>query len=318
MKKVIIVSPTGASGGQEALHQLCDAINSNTSIEAFIHYHGPGEKKINNRFKEYNIKLISKLVDDSNTLIVIPEIFAFLVFKVKRAKVGIYWLSIDGFFLSKNFSRRNKLKEFVRLIRWPQFSMMPKNILHFCQSKYAYEYLNNFNIGNLFYLSDYTKSQYISDDITLLGAKRNNIICYNPKKGYEITSFLKQKFPDLVWLELNNMTPDEISSIMKTSKIYIDFGNHPGKDRFPREAASSGLIIITGRSGSANYYEYIPISDTYKLDNPIESYQLFYDLVIDCFSNYEMHFNTQCAYRENIRNETNKFINEINFILSQV
>lgn len=58
---------------------------------------------------------------------------------------------------------------------------------------------------------------------------------------------------DLRWVPLIGMTTEEMRSCMSKSKVYIDFGNHPGKDRIPREAAISGCIVITGKRGAAAF-----------------------------------------------------------------
>ena len=51
------------------------------------------------------------------------------------------------------------------------------------------------------------------------------------------------------------MTPEQVVDLMSESKVYIDFGNHPGKDRIPREAVINGCCVITGVRGSARFKE---------------------------------------------------------------
>ena len=79
--------------------------------------------------------------------------------------------------------------------------------------------------------------------------KRNNIL-YNPAKGLSDLMLFKQKLQqittDYTFIPIQNMSHTQIRNIMLQSKIYIDFGNHPGKDRIPREAAMCGCCIITG------------------------------------------------------------------------
>lgn len=53
---------------------------------------------------------------------------------------------------------------------------------------------------------------------------------------------------------------------MDESMIYIDFGEHPGKDRIPREAAMRDLIVITGRDGAAVNDVDVSIPKKYKID----------------------------------------------------
>lgn len=63
---------------------------------------------------------------------------------------------------------------------------------------------------------------------------------------------------------------------MSKSKVYIDFGNHPGKDRIPREAAISGCIVITGKRGAAAFAEDVCIPETYKFDESCAKKKILY------------------------------------------
>ena len=54
---------------------------------------------------------------------------------------------------------------------------------------------------------------------------------------------------DLRWVPLIGMTTEEMRSCMSKSKVYIDFGNHPGKDRIPREAAIFRLYRYHWKEG---------------------------------------------------------------------
>lgn len=47
------------------------------------------------------------------------------------------------------------------------------------------------------------------------------------------------------------LSAEEVQAMLKKSKVYIDFGGHPGMEHIPREAALAGRIIVTNRAGSA-------------------------------------------------------------------
>ncbi|MGC8677909.1 MAG: hypothetical protein ACP5UF_06830 [Hydrogenobaculum sp.] len=93
------------------------------------------------------------------------------------------------------------------------------------------------------------------------------------------------------------MTRDQVIETLQKAKVYIDFGNHPGKDRIPREAAILGCCVITGKRGSATFFEDVPIPEEYKFE---ERYQDF---------NY---------YRQVIRNEPTKFLENLKKIFVKV
>ncbi|KAL7537427.1 hypothetical protein ACHAXR_007818 [Thalassiosira sp. AJA248-18] len=60
------------------------------------------------------------------------------------------------------------------------------------------------------------------------------------------------------------MTGEEVVALLKRSKVYIDFGPHPGMDRLPREAALAGCVVITNREGAANFNEDVPLPSEFK------------------------------------------------------
>lgn len=94
--------------------------------------------------------------------------------------------------------------------------------------------------------------------------------------------------PDVNWVPLVNMTNDQVKQKMLNSKVYIDFGNHPGKDRFPREAAISGCCIITGKRGAANYYEDVRIPEKFKFNQYKTKPENIIHRIRECLDSFEI------------------------------
>src|SRR5687767_6015204 len=90
------------------------------------------------------------------------------------------------------------------------------------------------------YLSDYLNPMYVHEAKTVDYSTKKNVVLYNPKKGYSYTQKLMEACADLRWVPLDSLGLTQMIETMKTSKLYIDFGPHPGKDRLPREAAIMG------------------------------------------------------------------------------
>lgn len=82
------------------------------------------------------------------------------------------------------------------------------------------------------------------------------------------------------------MTRDEVAKLLSTAKVYIDFGNHAGKDRIPK-AAISGCCVITGKDGSAKFYEDVPIDEEFKFKTINKNIPLIVEKIKHCFDNYE-------------------------------
>ena len=107
------------------------------------------------------------------------------------------------------------------------------------------------------------------------------------------------------------MTNEEVLNLLLKSKVYIDFGTHPGKDRIPREAAMCGCCVITGKRGSAKYYEDVPLRDDFKFDDKEENIDKIIDKINLCLENYEEQNKNFDEYRKGIIGEEEKFEEDI-------
>ena len=94
---------------------------------------------------------------------------------------------------------------------------------------------------------------------------------------------------------------------MQAGKIYIDFGEHPGKDRIPREAAANGCCVITNRKGSAAYAEDVPIPDQFKFANPSSSLDEIDSLMHKICDDFKIYQDMFSDYRNFIKSEKSIF-----------
>jgi hypothetical protein len=289
--KVLIVSPYYETGGPEALHQLCDAINNNGG-DAYIWYYGEDKSSSPDAYKNYNIKITTELVDEKEYIIVLPECEGKMIPAIKNAKVYFWWLSVDN----------NNFFQYGNTFTNP-------NIHHLYQSNYALWYLLNNEAIYYQPLFDYINDGYVENSINS-EYNKEDIVCFNPRKGYEYTQEIIKLLPDVKFVPLTNMSRDEVIDTLKKSKIYIDFGYHPGKDRFPREAALTNNCIISGFRGSAMLYNDVPIDPLkYKFNlNELESVA---DRIKDCLENYDERIKDFSLYKSVITNQKEEFINQV-------
>lgn len=123
-----------------------------------------------------------------------------------------------------------------------------------------------------------------------------------------------EKAPHIRWVAIENMNRSEVVDLMRKSKIYIDFGNHPGKDRMHRECALNGCCIITGKRGAAAYYEDIPIDEQFKFDDfNLDVAQVIgkMEMIFREHSYYSEFFN---SYRQIVKREYSDFENQVKTI----
>lgn len=238
--------------------------------------------------------VVSEVDDNENNLIIIPEIWPDVLDGYQNIQKSIWWLSVAN-------ALGTDQRDFHLKLTQPEYL----GVHHFYQSQYAYWFLLNHGAQYVYPLFDYINRDYITD---ITYKNRNDVVLYNPKKGIEITKQLMDENPDIEFIPLINMNRDQLRELMLKSKLYIDFGHHPGKDKFPREAATCGCVLITSFNGSARFFQDIMIDPQYKFDDTIEGVS---PLIKDIFDNFEKHFNNFNLYRKVIKAEVETFNNQV-------
>jgi hypothetical protein len=283
--KVYIKIPAHAVvGGVESLYQLADAINNNGG-ESVVLWNSPdAADPIPPKYKHYNIKYSTFVEDVPSNWIIYPEIWTDQIDTYSNMKKGIWWLSVDN--------NQGKFQDFFN-----------PNITHFYQSFYALNFLQKNGVEKYLPLFDYVPEAYTQSTYDI--SQKRDIVCYNPAKGLEITSHLKAINPDINFVPIVGMNELEVINILKVSKVYIDIGHHPGRDRIPRESAVLGNCVITNLMGSAGFYNDIPIDKRYKNTNIGE----IGNLIRTCFENFECVIDDYSLYRSSIKNQKEQLNN---------
>ena len=217
----------------------------------------------------------------------------------------------DIFKFNKREAIKELLKRFISLKSWSKKRYSLKNlrenkrIIYNCyQSMYASDFLARNGFSNCVRLSDYINDDYKFDD-SLINNKKD-VVIYNPKKGYEFTKKLVKRAPDIRWIPIQNMTREQVKALMIDSKIYIDFGFHPGKDRMPREAAMCGCCLITGKQGAAGYKDDLFIDENkYKFTQKNRDIKRIINTIHSVMKNYEIEIQNFSEYRYLIKQEKN-------------
>lgn len=311
-----IFSPWFETGGPEALHQLCGAINSN-GMNAFMYYYQNEQSIEKNimpdsiipKYFNYNVKPLPQItiddLDKDNAIIIIPEVFDRNIFPNNFRANLIYWfLGCQG-----DYSDPSLLKYYLG-----------------CQSQCALDLLHNIPSipkDKIFALSDYTREQFIHSEHELENTHRENIILYNPKKGFEHIEKIITTMPvDYSFIPIENMSTEQMIELGLKAKIYLDFGKHPGKDRIPREMASLGCVVITGNENTAGNDIDVPLSNNYKFTLNTVTNQYNYEAIcLRIFAsmiNYNNSFYEQLQYRNIIRKEKQVFYEEVKKMINIV
>lgn len=331
-KTIYVVCPAYfKTGGTELLHQLVYELN-NLGKNAIITYQRKGGVKGNGEYTDPDFKkyikqyiFVEDIKDVKGNLIIVPEMNVDVIKNIRYARKVIWWLSVDNYMIQRSVCYLNKILPFGiewiaavkkiirnRISHKAELTDIVLPDYHLYQSYYAKYFLEKNNIYNKAYLSDYINDIFLEQSIDYCG--KQNIVLYNPRKGMEFTKKIIKKSPMFRWVPIQGLSTNEVRELLTKSKVYIDFGNHPGKDRFPREAAISGCCIITGKKGAANYKEDIPIPDEFKFNDEERKIDAIIQKIENCINQYEMEINKFEEYRCYIMEEKKRFKEDVRTI----
>lgn len=328
-KKIYVLTPADfATGGIELAHQLvhhlreagCDCRTVYTDGKTIVK-----RPSVTKEYAGYNIAMDDTIEDSSENMLVLPEVNFDSFYDFSRINIGFWWMSVDNWFRFCHWSDMWRLKDslYKRLRaadrarrrgfknRLRDLMAEPDRTVHFYQSAYAQNFLYNNGVSNVRALSDYINLDFIAQDTDGGSAQRKDVVLYNPAKGYEFTMEIIKANPDLVFLPLKGLTRSQLVELFRTSKLYIDFGHFPGKDRLSREAAANGCCVMTGLNGASFFYEDVPIEAKYKIASKLSNIDRISALMRDIIANYDAHSPHFDYYRRWISREEKVFRTQV-------
>ncbi len=303
------------SGGPELAHQLCHEISQCGSFSKMC-YFGAGRKLVcygvkGTKYECYHTESCASMeeIDQEENCLIVPETAVSLGYRCTKCRVIIYWMSVDNYFVNLEEEEDKAFRSF--------FS--EERVLHIVQSQYACHFcMEKLKIpaDRVLFVSDYITREYIGDYENEKREKKN-YICYNPVKGFDVISRLIYRYPEYCWIPLYGLSAEEMIERLSVSKVYIDFGAHPGKDRIPREAVACGCCIITNKRGAAANLVDIPIPEKYKIEDETE-FETVIHRIDDIFDNYLSCRKDFSHYDELIRVERKTFIKQVYELLEYI
>ncbi|MCL2062538.1 MAG: hypothetical protein FWH03_07970 [Firmicutes bacterium] len=324
--KIYVAVPAGVkTGGPELLHQLGSVLKSN-GLPAQMYYYAVGAQSsaVPEDYLKYGCETADTIEDNENNILIVPEVKTALLRKYKKIQKVIWWLSVNNaaFFNAEvrkqNAKKRNnRFIAFLKRLRINMFfsklyekeyklkKIKKLRVVHLAQSQYAVDYLMRNGIKNVGFLSDYLADDFITSEFK---ADKQNYVAYNPLKGKEFTAKLIEAAEGkIIFKPIQNLTRNGVIELLRSAKVYIDFGEHPGKDRIPREAAISKCIVITNKKGSAAFAEDVSINEEFKFDDTVENIPIIIEFIQECFARYDEFSEKFESYRQKIKNEHETF-----------
>jgi len=313
---IYIACPTGkVSGGPELLHQLCSEL-LRRGLNARMWYPDAEEGRIPQPlvYRKYLVPIAPELPDDPKDILVLPETLAVLYGCRQQIRKILWWMSVDNYLkaLSQVFGDYFAFESSLALVDHAFCFYPDKKLEHWVQSEYARQFVhaNHVDDAQVHFVGDYLQSAAHLRRMNAAAA-REDIVAYNPKKGWDFTQKLIEAAPGIAWTPIENMTAEEVHALLARAKCYIDFGGHPGQDRIPREAAAAGCCVITGRRGAAANAIDVPIPASYKFADDASSIPAILSCIRSCFCDYDEHMRDFDSYRAMIARQKANFRRDV-------
>lgn len=311
------------TGGPELMHQLVQRLNTLYGNAEIVYMNPQREYRCcHPEFLHYvagHITSLEGIEDQQGNVMIVPEIWSTACDMNWQMDLYFWWLSVDNFVAPLKKAFEDTADD--RFLPEKYIEGMQKTVkLHMVQSEYARDYImrNGVPAEKICHLGDYVSQQYLDQEQMAGCRKKEDIVLYNPKKGKAFVEKLVELAPDIRWTPIQNMTTEQVVELLQRSKVYIDFGDHPGKDRLPREAAISGCVVITGKRGSAAFQEDVSIPEKYKLSEECNTYEDVIEMIYKCLADYNVCTLEFEEYRAKIRTEKQEFFREIEEIFGGI
>lgn len=288
---VVAVCPAGVvTGGPEAAHQLVAMTNEIAPGSGYICYHPfDVDTDVPRAYRDYNTPTISRSEIPENALVVIPEIWPEMIDTFSQ-RCAFWWLSVDNFW---DFGGNTEA--------------MLRAAVQLTQSEYARRHVaEKFGLEPLM-LTDYINTSFEPT----ADVEKQPRVAVNPIKGRQSIEVFTERYPDIELVELTDMTREEVAAELAASTIYIDFGHHPGRDRMPREAALSDVVVIATNTGAAANHVDLPINRWYKVATVEEAG----DRARRVLDSTPRHLAAQAYYRDIVRGQREAFRREVRHLL---
>jgi hypothetical protein len=344
-----VLAPSNVStGGPEGLHQLAYNCQNLFKVNTrMVYLPILRSNPVHKNYKNFKLKFAKNIKDDSDNVLIIPEQYFYLKYslKFKNIKKIIWWLSLDNYLVHKFkdenskyirsiikipynvinlfnkitsyyfgiFTFQDYLKFLFSSAKFKKYQEINQANLHVMQSYYAYEYFKK-KLPNVKLLYDYQRKIIIKNYKKKI--KKKDIVCYSDKSN----NFIKliKSYTKLNFIPLVRLNSNQIIDVFKKTKIYLDFGYHPGKDRMPREAALFDNCIIVNRKGSANNNIDIPINKKFKFNEKYSNLNDIKNTMNDVLKNYKKEILKFRHYKKKILEEEKVFKKQLFSIFKKI
>ena len=290
-----------ATGGPEAIHSFVRDLNKCADVYARVLYWDVHDYSdpCPDEYKPYGCEHVFDIPAGFDGVLIVPEIWAneVLNYDCHRA---IYWLGVDAYAGWTDVSERGAF-------------LADPNILHIVQSEYAFDTLRKLGVIRIVKRTDTVNADFYGPHTE---EPRNNVVLYNPAKATPFMRRLIASMPDIKFRPVTGMTRTQVIDTMRHAKLYVDFGEFPGRERMPREAALCGCCLVTSKTGAAGYPE--DFDHPYKFESKDSHIWVISTVMRRMLEHYDAYRNHFAPLREQliedvtrVSDQTKEVVNEI-------
>lgn len=314
--KIYILSIRSVTGGPDALHQLAYYLKRLGYNPIMAYLYSTREEAVSapQEYLCYNTEgiIYDDIEDNKHNIVIIPEPFAQFSKLFRHVQIGIWWLSVDNYFVGEKrntFSYRLGFAKGHRSIQMLfKYRINNPRVINLAASQYAYDYLESKKIKSHQMVEPLglTFIKYMNEQLRSSRIKKD-VVFYNPKKGKDITQQIIKQCEDIQFIPIENMSYQQVLDTLQTGKVYMDFGEFPGAERLPKEAVVCGCCVLTGTKGASSNDVDVCIPKKYKFEKPLEQIDLIKSTINDFFKNYDLRRKEFEAYIVRVENLEKNF-----------
>ena len=221
--KILVACPSNcATGGPEAIHQFVSIMDHLDEVDAFVWFWGASESPMPKEYRHYGCRFVTEIPDGFDGVLVFPEIWANETLRYSQYTRAVWWLGVDAY---ASWTAPSECGAFLN----------DDSIVHIAQSEYARDFLKKLGVKRVLKCDDTVNSDFYADYDYI---ERGNDVLYNPAKATSFMQEIIDACPDITFKPITGMTRAEVIDTMHHSKLYVDFGEFPGRERMPREAVA--------------------------------------------------------------------------------
>lgn len=299
---ILVTCPANcATGGPEAIHQLVSNLSKIDGVTARIWYWDAiATNPQPNEYASYGCEYVTEKPKGFNGVLIVPEIWANKVMAYTECVRCIWWLGIDAY---AAWTPENELGAFLS----------DPDIFHIAQSDYAMDFLRKLKVRHLYKITDTVNAEFYEP---FEETDREDVVLYNPAKATQFMWNIMDACRGVKFKPIQDMTRAEVIDAMRHAKLFVDFGEFPGRERMPREAVLCGCCLVTSKLGAADFYD--DFAHTYKYDSKPShvwaiAHKIRYVLAHydECHSSFSRFYQDLLADRYRVKWETEMLVNEI-------